>query len=589
MSRLSAEQQASVDQDGNVLLTACPGSGKTRVLAARVVRALDELTSPKHRVVAMTYTNRAADEIVARLDQESIDRSRLWAGTIHAFVLEWVLRPYAPYCPAVRSGVTVADEFYTSRILNELKAGYGKSPFLDVRVSRDRNGDVQNYDPVARQIYQEYAQRLRDERLVDYDDLLFFAYKLLADNEEIAATIGSIVRHFCVDEIQDTQDLQYAILSCIYQASASRPAMFFVGDPDQCIYESLGALPLQPESIARQFGPEPLHQLNLTGNYRSTQRIIDYCRLLRPDSPVTQSLVKYGSESGTISFENQSVSTGDLPDAVAGYINAALQRGIPPGEICVLAPQWAHLRVISRALVARLPDVEFDAPGLSPIYGQRDNIWYEIARVLLSAPAPNRFGTRIRWANGILGRLSEQYNVRIPEELQNARKLLRFANSVSRDEHDGLAFLRFAFSSFLDKIEFEIEACPALQHAHTLFFEKANDALERIGEDAARSLESFQGLFGVRSGVRISTCHGAKGEEYATVIAFGFLRGYIPNWSEIYKDQAVAEEHASRLIYVVCSRAKLNLHLIAESGRRTKGGSPYETTSLLLNTNFRYD
>ena len=98
MLRLNPEQQKAVDFDLDVVITACPGSGKTRVLTARVIRGVTELKSPKERVVALTFTNRAADEIQARLDQENVPSDRLWAGTIHSFALEWVLRPYAPYC-----------------------------------------------------------------------------------------------------------------------------------------------------------------------------------------------------------------------------------------------------------------------------------------------------------------------------------------------------------------------------------------------------------------------------------------------------------------------------------------------------------
>src|SRR3990172_6930786 len=97
MIQLNPEQKTAVECNRNVVITACPGSGKTRVLTARVIRGMNELSSSKERVIALTFTNRAADEIQARLDQENVATDCLWAGTIHAFALEWVLRPYAPY------------------------------------------------------------------------------------------------------------------------------------------------------------------------------------------------------------------------------------------------------------------------------------------------------------------------------------------------------------------------------------------------------------------------------------------------------------------------------------------------------------
>jgi superfamily I DNA/RNA helicase len=86
--RLNAQQRIAGDSTGNTLVAACPGSGKTRVLTYRVLRGLAELTSSKHRVVAMTFTNRATDELQGRLDRLAVDSTQLWAGTIHSFALE---------------------------------------------------------------------------------------------------------------------------------------------------------------------------------------------------------------------------------------------------------------------------------------------------------------------------------------------------------------------------------------------------------------------------------------------------------------------------------------------------------------------
>jgi superfamily I DNA/RNA helicase len=237
MIPLSDEQRAAVDHPGNVFVQACPGSGKTRVLTCRVIRGLEELTSSKHRVVALTFTNRAADEIQARLDQLAISQERLWAGTIHAFALEWILRPYAAYVPRIRRGFAIADEYFTERTLNELRQQYSKPFYFRINTTRDRTGDVANRDEDAAAIFDIYNERLVQRKLLDYDDLLYSAYRLLVEIPEIAQTLASIIRLICVDEIQDTQDLQFGILSSIFLALPEpRPTLFLVGDRDQCIY-----------------------------------------------------------------------------------------------------------------------------------------------------------------------------------------------------------------------------------------------------------------------------------------------------------------------------------------------------------------
>jgi superfamily I DNA/RNA helicase len=88
----------------------------------------------------------------------------------------------------------------------------------------------------------------------------------------------------------------------------------------------------------------------------------------------------------------------------------------------------------------------------------------------------------------------------------------------------------------------------------------------------------------------VSTCHGVKGEEFTTVIAFGLLQGYIPNWQSIIHGTGnKATEEASKLLYVICSRAKKHLHLIAEAGRLTGSRRPYLTTEVLAALNYNYD
>ena len=118
---LNRQQQTAVEEPGNVLVTACPGSGKTRVLIHRIIKELSELESKKHHILAVTFTNRAADEIKSRLDHPDILLDNLWAGTIHSFSLDWILRPYACYSNYLKKGFSVADEFYIRSLKNKLK------------------------------------------------------------------------------------------------------------------------------------------------------------------------------------------------------------------------------------------------------------------------------------------------------------------------------------------------------------------------------------------------------------------------------------------------------------------------------------
>ncbi len=587
---LNREQRDAVDCDGDVVVTACPGSGKTRVLTARVIRGVDALESRRERVAALTFTNRAADEIRARLDQESVPTNCLWAGTIHSFALEWILRPYAPYAEPIRRGFAVADEYYCERLLRDVRRQLGMDQYAEVNTAYRRDGSIENASAAAEEALALYREELRRAKLIDYDEVLYLGYRLLADNAEIAANLGAIFRLFCVDEVQDIQDLQYAILSEIYRASRERPELFFVGDADQSIYESLGALTKSPEEIAAEFGIGVLQHFELVGNYRSTQRIIDYCRLLRPDVARSDSRIEDPAEHGSISFQNQTVHRAALSEHIAGLVRAALDEGIPEDEICIVAPQWGHVRSLARQLVEALPDVSFDAPGLSPLYSVRDSVWYKLARLFLTQPVPARIRSRIRCAKEVLIDLEVLLGSDAPEPIGSARRLLRMVNQLQSAEIDGMPYLRDVFTQFLDQCGIAIDAYEALRESFDLFFEKAEGRLEDAAGGMPASVDSFRKIFSYPSGVVVNTCHGVKGEEFDTVIAFGLLRGFVPHWEVIiHGTREEADQRESKLLYVVASRAKRQLLMIAESGRCTRSGNPYQTSALLAEIAFDYD
>ncbi len=121
---LNPQQTDAVIEPGNVLLTACPGSGKTRALTYKIAYELERLTNSKKIIIAVTFTNRAADEIKKRIRELNADDTNLWAGTIHSFCLEWILRPYMCYLDELKSGFSISDEYNSENLMSELKKTY---------------------------------------------------------------------------------------------------------------------------------------------------------------------------------------------------------------------------------------------------------------------------------------------------------------------------------------------------------------------------------------------------------------------------------------------------------------------------------
>ena len=174
---LNADQVKAIEQPGSVFLTACPGSGKTRTLTYKIARELSLLTSDKQRVVAITYTHRAADEIQERIEQLGVDTGRLWIGTIHSFCLEWILRPYAIYHPELKYGFRVINAHDTERAHELLCNQFGGGlRIFDCGHYFTSTGHVISCPDWKRAkveaLLQQYWADLRANRQVDFEMIL---------------------------------------------------------------------------------------------------------------------------------------------------------------------------------------------------------------------------------------------------------------------------------------------------------------------------------------------------------------------------------------------------------------------------------
>lgn len=585
---LSAEQRVAVEHTQDVYVTACPGSGKTRALTARIQRAMYELPNRANKVLAVTFTNRAADEILSRMEaSEEFVPSKLWAGTIHSFALEWILRPYAGYIPELANGFSLSDEYESKKILDEVKKEYDVGFYDPVVTQYDRLGNVKNAIQNAQTAEKKYREILASKRKIDFDRALYLAYKLLLDNHEIAHSIASIFPVICVDEVQDTSDLQYGILSLLHQNGMPKPNLFIVGDVNQSIYQGIGGMAKNFAELQAEFEHANFTHFHFTDNYRSTQRIVDYFSHFRT-GPAISSKAKYTKEHGTIQFLNQSLDKDMLAYKIAEIIQLELDRGTKESEICVIAPVWPFVRTVTRKLVNLLPHAHFDAPALSPFYGQNDNFWYTVSKLALTEPSSRLMSARTRWSNQIIDKLLENFEL---DDGLTPRQLLKIINSFKSEQNIGTEYLRECFTYLLSELQLSLTSDKFLHEDFECFFEKAQHNIERNEGQYDDSIDTFRNFFKESTGIVVNSCHGVKGEEYDCVITFGLLQGVVPHWNDIYNRQLphAAKESASKLLYVISSRAKRRLYLIAESGRVTTKRNPYQTSEILQKYNFQYD
>jgi len=587
---LNPEQSEAVRDEGNVFLVACPGSGKTKTLTYKIAYELSKLESERKFVVAITYTHRAADEIQERIESLGVETSQLWIGTIHAFCLEWIIKPYAIYEPDLANGYSVIDQHDRQRLLEGLCAPYRnpRMTHFDCDYYYTANGySLGCPDPAkhahVHQVLADYFRVLRERRLVDFELMLWYSHQILRRLPEVRKLLSKIFEVVLVDEYQDTKQIQYSILGFVLRAGEGGTRLFMVGDPNQAIYGSLGGYAIAVEEL-KHLTQLQVTERALSQNYRSSERVIDFFGTFNVYDTTIQAAGVLRNYRSLISY-NKAIAVTDLVDEIARLIRRNVEDlGISPNEICVLAPQWIHLASMTRRLVAALPEYQFDGPGMVPFARDTENFWYKLARLALTEPSPDAYVRRFRWAREVLADLKD-YGIHL--DGWTAKALLRNCNSIAVNVEDGLEYLRRFFTALFERLGVSIDAHQALKEQLDAFFASSQARILRLQEeglDAVHEVSFFRRTFQNRSGITVSTIHGVKGAEFDVVIAYALLDGMVPHFND--PDGAVSSQ---KLLYVIGSRARKNVHLFSETGRSRGWRGDYEPTPVLRACQFNYD
>lgn len=570
LNELNTQQRQVCIDEGNILLKACPGSGKTRTLTYKLAYLVEKYIASQKLNIAITYTNRAADEIKERLERIEISENKVWVGTIHQFCLEFIIRPYTMYHKRLRKGYHIIDEYVTKQYIEEIIEELG----IDIGYSKPFEYP---------EILEKYQKKLLDEKEIDFNDILSISFDLISDKKFIAENISGIIRTILVDEYQDTNELQYKILSSIVRAD-KKIQVTFVGDTDQAIYGGLGGVAKTCDELQKEFGIKFLER-KLDGCYRSTQRIVDYYSYFQLKGMKIQAVSDIKDEIGCLIYDN-TINKSELFEKIACIVKDELSKGIPETEICIIAPQWWLLFPLSKKMKDLLPNVKFDAPDITPIKYDPMNIFYLISKLLFTESGI-RITSRKRVANEIIEILTEEYKIRLSEQIDSYR-VLKVINSIYPTNENGIAYLQEAITKFLVGIGIELSIEASLYKAYEDFMERIKDRVKN--NHLSTDIDVFRQCFKEKEGVVINTFHGVKGEEYTTVIAFGILKGYIPHWDIIInKPIDYQKNETKKLLYVVCSRAKKNLFLFSEQGRTTQKGAPLLSTDEILEIDYEYD
>lgn len=570
LNQLNSQQKQVCTEEKNILLKACPGSGKTRTLTYKLAHLVQKYDSSQKLHIAITYTNRAADEIRERLEKLDISCSKIWVGTIHQYCLEFIIRPYTMYHDRLRRGYHIIDEYVTKQYLDGIIEEIG----IDI-------GFNTPFD--YPEVVEKYEEKLLAEKEMDFNDILEIAYDLVKNNRFIAENIAGITRSILVDEYQDTNEIQYMILSNIVNVNR-RIQLTFVGDTDQAIYGGLGGVAKSRQELETELRVE-FDERRLDGCYRTTQRIIDFYSSFQLKNTPIYAVSDIKDVRGSLIYDS-SINKLDLYEKIANIVKNEISQGIPEEEICIIAPQWWLLFPLTNKMKEMLPDVKFDAPDITPIKYDPMNVFYLISRLVFTEPGRKSW-LRKKIANDIINILVDEFKVTLSDAVDNY-KILKVINSLSDKEENGVIFIQNAIQQFCKMLHINFNEEKQFQKAYEDFMERIQERVRK--NHLSTDVAIFRQCFKEKEGVVINTFHGVKGEEYNTVIAFGILNGYIPHWDVIInKTQQYRKEETKKLLYVVCSRAKKNLYLFSEQGRTTKNGNPLSATDEIVLVNCEYD
>lgn len=598
------------------LVLAGPGSGKTRVLTQRVVYLISEGV-PTHRILAVTFTNRAAREMRQRIERQLAGNTRgLNVGTFHATCAR-LLRREAKHL--LHSQDFVIYDSADQRALVKQAMAYHSvdtTRFQPVRIhstistakneltspSEFRRDSY--YHEIVGRVYESYQHQLRENNALDFDDLLMETVRLLQRESELRERYQHNYGRILVDEFQDTNLAQYTLLQLL---SGEHRQLFVVGDPDQSIYRWRGA-DYRNVGRFRQDYPEATVVI-LEQNYRSTQTILDAATAVIDQNrgrTVKELFTdrRGGNEIQLHEAYDEEEEAGLVVETIASQV---LREEFRPGDCAIMYRTNAQSRVLEEAFIrAGMPyrllgatrfyarrEVKDLIAFLRLAYNPRDGV--SLARVLNVPPRGigHKTVAALQAAAGtdesparLLLVLADEKTASPHHEAigtRLARPLVTFGTLLSRwiraveDEQPVAELLQLIlkdtdYSSYIqDGTESGRERWENVQE----FLKAARDfgdtdlgaVLEQIALVAdVDSLGEEQDLSGAPS---LMTLHSAKGLEFPLVFIVGLNDGVLPHRRSFDEPEEMAEER--RLFYVGLTRAKEQVYLTHTFRRRNFG------------------
>ena len=601
----------------SALILAGAGSGKTRVLTTRIAWLIQTGQVSPQGILAVTFTNKAAKEMLTRLSAMlPINIRGMWAGTFHGLCNRLLRAHYREaQLPATFQILDTADQLSAiKRLMKVMNVDDEKFPPKQImgyinscKEEGLRAQAVDAYDAHSqrmREIFEEYDKQCQREGVVDFAELLLRCYELLSRDANIREHYQSRFRYILVDEFQDTNRLQYLWLKLL---AGHENSIFAVGDDDQSIYAFRGARVGNMHDFQQDFHIDKV--VKLEQNYRSHSNILDAANAI-----ITHNRNRLGKNLWTAAGKGEPVrlyeAYNDIDEAnfIVDEIKSLHQDGINLSDMAMLYRSNAQSRVIEHAL--------FSAGLPYRVYGglrffERAEIKHALAYLRLMANADDdtallrviNFPTR-----GIGARSLEQL-----QEAARAQQCSLWQAAVNKVGAGRPGKGVEGFVALVRQMQDEAVGLTLAEMADlatSLSGLKAHYQTEKEGEDRIANLEElvsaavtfvnnndgqntlvdFLTFASLEAGehqaeagsdaLQMMTVHAAKGLEFKIVFIGGLEEGLFPHEQSMYESNGLEEER--RLMYVAVTRARERLYLSNAQSRLLHGQVRYNIPSRFL-------
>lgn len=606
------QREAVLATEGPVLVLAGAGTGKTRVITYRVARLIEQGVPP-HAILAVTFTNKAADVMKERISDllraSGRDASDVWVSTFHSFCAR-LLRREATHLGLPRDFAIYDDDDQTAavkRALAQLDLSTEDYPprTLRAQISHAKNHGIspdemesqatQMHDPGrkdAAAVFRAYDEILRKAAALDFDDLLLRAVDLLRDHPDVRTAWSQRFQYLMVDEFQDTNRAQEQLVRLV---AGARKNVCVVGDEDQSIYGWRGARAGNLKRFTEDFPDAKI--IRLEENYRSTQTILDAAAAV-----VKNNSDRLGKNLHATLGSGDKLRFFEAPDAVAeaeficGEISAFM-RDDPDARVAVLYRTGAQSRSFEEVL--RRLGIRHRVVGGFSFYERaevRNALAYvrllfhpedDVALLRVLNVPPRGIGAttvaaleaRAKETGKPLWDVIGDGNFLVGKKAAGALSYFRKMIEDLREERDGLAPAHLiervlGQTGYLDWVEQQdnLEHTSRADNLRELSNAMAEateqgQTLEDMLDHAALTSDSDE--YDETIAVSLMTLHSAKGLEFDAVFLAGLEEGLLPHSRSLGTNAEIEEER--RLFYVGMTRAKKSLVLSRAVYRRTYG------------------